>query len=192
MEDDKKREEGAEGSERNERDDARRMRDRRRYRLDEPFDVGAPAAKPDLEAPRVRFPVLLLALQRQEEMRDAAQRTAATAAVVAPAESEREDPPLGDEWRRLWDDMQREAHAPKRGWEPEAAAADPASPEANPEIADWERHWPSQANGHCGDGACSNANEEQGAADRSFRSMPAWLPSWLAWIWRTAARKRGR
>jgi hypothetical protein len=54
-----------------------------------------------------------------------------------------------DRWLKAWEDMARSEAEPKKGHEPDDV--DPASPEANPEIADWEAHWPSS--GYEADGA---------------------------------------
>jgi len=160
--------------------------ERGRYRLDEPQDPSAAPVEAALQEPLVPFAALLLAMQRQDELRAL---TRQRAALVASFGCEPRPPAPQDEWRRLWDDMERDAAAPKLGFEP--SEADPQSPDANPEIAEWERHWPSQANCGC-DGQFPIANEEQGAADRDVDSMPVWLPRWLAWLWHRATRDRRR
>lgn len=47
-----------------------------------------------------------------------------------------------DEARKLWKEMEEREAKPQEGWEPDLS--DPASPEASPEIADWNGHWPSE------------------------------------------------
>ena len=119
------------------------LNDRSRYRLDEPQDPGAAPVEATLKEPLVPFAALLLAMQRQDELRAL---TRQRAALVASFGCESRPPAPHDEWRRLWDDMERDAAAPKVGYEPSDEPSDQESllNRAPPEIEEWERHWPSE------------------------------------------------
>lgn len=164
--------------------DRRRTRgvdDRGRFRLDEPFEPRAGEIQRPALGPLLPYAGLLLALQRQDEARELARRRTDIVASM-PARSERATSQA--EWRRLWEDMEREASAPRRGHE--AGGDDPTSPDANPEIAEWERHWPSSSEGAYGVGVGGDGDGDaalfQGPSHEGSERRRGLIRAWLARI----------
>lgn len=110
-------------------------------------DINRMTSSPELWR---RFGPLLKALDRQRYMLAAAslraRRIAAIEAALAVGKREREPKKPEPSWQDLWDATERGAELPRKGYEPDTS--DPATPEANPEIADWEAHWPSDGGAH--------------------------------------------
>jgi hypothetical protein len=94
-----------------------------------------------------RFGPVLRALDRQRYVlaaaRIRAQRIAAIESALTMKKKSEAKRPAEPSWQDLWDAAERDAELPKKGYEPDVS--DPATPEANPEIADWEAHWPADA-----------------------------------------------
>lgn len=94
-----------------------------------------------------RFGPTLRALDRQRYVFAAARmrelRIAAIEAALAMKRKSKPAPMAEPNWQDIWDATEREAERRSKAYEPDDC--DPASPEANPEIADWEAHWPSAA-----------------------------------------------
>lgn len=92
-----------------------------------------------------RFGPTLRALDRQRYVFAAARmrelRIAAIEAALAMKRKPKPAPMAEPNWQDIWDATEREAERRSKAYEPDDC--DPASPEANPEIAEWEAHWPS-------------------------------------------------
>lgn len=111
-------------------------------------DINRMTSSPELWR---RFGPVLRALDRQRYVLAAARirahRIAAIeAALAVKSKREREQKKPEPSWQDLWDATERGAELPRKGYEPDTS--DPTTPEANPEIADWEAHWPSEDGAH--------------------------------------------